>query len=81
MTNEDKLEKKIENFVHNRMIQNDRENFELELKTNDVLRTHVKTLLSLVTLYNAELFELMKKLEAAEKQLEQDNFFKDKESL
>lgn len=75
MTDLDLLDKRIENYVHKRMSENERAIFEREIKNDEKLRNDIKALIELIELYNAELFELKKKLDSAEKELEQDKFF------
>lgn len=71
----DILDKKIENYVHRRMDETERQAFEEELKTNKQLVENIRSLIMLVDLYNAELFELKKKLDATEENLQKENFF------
>jgi hypothetical protein len=75
MNREDILDKKIENYIHNRMSDTERIGFEESLKADLKLRNDVLELLALKTLYNSELFELKKKLNATENELDKENFF------
>jgi len=71
----DILDKKIENYVHKRMDESERMAFEEELKTNNQLRENIRSLIALVELYNAELFDLKKKLDGTEEELHREKFF------
>lgn len=75
MNDLDALDKRIENYVHKRMTESERSAFEEELKSNEQLRKNIKSLIALVELYNAELFQLKTKLDAAEEELQRQNFF------
>ena len=75
MTREDLLDQQIENYIHERMTPEDRAAFEESLKTDEKLKNDVFDLITLKSLYSKELFELKKKLDTAEKNLEQENFF------
>ena len=75
MNNLDLLDKRIENYLHKRMSEDERIAFEEELKSNGELRSNIKSLITLLELYNSELFELKKKLDAAEEDLQRENFF------
>ena len=75
MTKEDLLDKQIENYIHNRMSAEERLSFEESLKADEKLKNTVFDLLELKFIYNKELFELKQNLDAAEKNLTQENFF------
>lgn len=77
MSEENILDKKIEHYIHHRMSQEERLNFENELKLNESLRDTVKLLLSLVSIYNEDLYNLKQKLEETERALDDEKFFKD----
>jgi anti-sigma factor RsiW len=77
MTREDLLDQQIENYVHDRMSAEERATFEESLKADEKLKNDVFDLLALKSLYNKELFELKQKLDAAEKNLEQEKYFKE----
>mgnify|MGYP001318913689 CR=1 FL=1 len=77
MNNEDILDKQIENYIHNRMTTEERIAFEESLNSNAGLRKNVNELVTLKLLYNKELFELKRKLDSVETQLNQENFFND----
>ena len=74
MNDKDLLDKQIENYIHNRMPDAERIEFEKALKNNPELRTNVIELLTLKLLYNKELLELKQKLDAVENELKQENF-------
>ena len=76
MNDLDLLDKRIENYIHKRMSEEERSAFEHEINTDEKLRRDIKELIALVELYNAELFELKKKLDEAEGELEKEEFFK-----
>lgn len=75
MNDLDLLDKRIENYVHKRMSEDERTAFENEIKSDEKLRKDIKELIALIELYNTELFELKKKLDLAEEELEQERFF------
>jgi len=75
MSDKDLLDKQIENYIHNRMPDAERIEFEKSLKSIPELRANVIELLTLKLLYNKELLELKQKLDAVENELKQENFF------
>jgi anti-sigma factor RsiW len=75
MTREDLLDQQIENYIHGRMPAEERTAFEESLKADEKLKNEIFELLALKSLYSKELFELKQKLDAAEKNLSQENFF------
>ncbi len=77
MNQEDLLDRQIENYIHERMDDNERVTFEKSLKENPELLKQVTDLLSLKGLYSKELFALKKLLDSAETNLKEDNFFDD----
>lgn len=75
MSSEDILDRQIEDYLHNRMDAETRKQFETSLNNNSILRKSINDLVTLKLLYNNELFELKRKLDAAENELKAENFF------
>lgn len=65
------LDKKIEDYLHNRMNESDRIVFEKMMEQDSALRKDVKILVSLKLLYSKELLRLQQKIIAIEKELGQ----------
>lgn len=70
-------DKKIENYIHNRMSIIERHAFEAEMNFDLQLKQEVESLMELISLYDEELFELRKKLQATYSDLKDDDFFKE----
>ncbi|MEI2758713.1 MAG: hypothetical protein V9G42_04660 [Bacteroidia bacterium] len=71
------LDKTIENYLNNRLLEYDRIAFENKLQQDVVLRKNVLELIALKLLYNKELYNLQQKIQAIEKELSNEKFFED----
>jgi hypothetical protein len=71
------LDKTIENYLNNRLLEYDRIAFENKLQQDVVLRKNVLELIALKLLYNKELYNLQQKIQAIEKDLSNEKFFED----
>lgn len=75
MTREDLRDKEIESYIHNRMNEGERVQFELQMSNDENLKKEVEELSEMKNLFDKNLFDLKKKLEHTESQLEKENFF------
>lgn len=75
MNQEDILDRQIENYIHQRMSDDERSAFEKSLAEDGDLKKQVLEILEMKLLYNKELFELKKRLNDAEGNLKNENFF------
>lgn len=75
MNQEDILDRQIENYIHQRMSDDERTAFEKSLAADADLKKQVLELLEMKLLYSKELFALKQKLNQAEGNLKDENFF------
>lgn len=78
MTTADLRDKQIESYIHNRMDADERAQFEHQMNDDPALKKEVDELLSIKNLFDKNLYDLKKKLDETERQLEQEKFFDEK---